>query len=172
MLNLLNNLTTSNIEGLTNRDLEKLCKKCIYNFIGVYPSDSKPNQKKLKKNFSLIFNLSPHFEQGSHFIAIVRRKNKLYYFDSLNERKNNDISKFIHSLNLNITYCRNKIQSDESIFCGLYCLAFLLHMQNFNSTPYQFYKKFSRNKKKNDIIVKKFILNEIKKIVCYKNVLF
>lgn len=172
MLNLLNNLTTSSIEGLTNRDLEKLCKNCIYNFIGVYPSDSKPNKKKIKKNFSLIFNLSPHFEQGSHFIAVVKKYNKLYYFDSLNERKNNDISEFIHSLNLRITFCQKKIQSDDSIFCGLYCLAFLLYMQNYNSTPYHFYKFFSKNKKKNDVIVKKFILKEIKKIVCYKIVLF
>jgi hypothetical protein len=158
-------------KGLTNGELEKIGKKCLLNFIGVYPADVIPPIKgKEKNNFlSVIFNLSPHYETGSHFIAIVKTKQKIYFFDSLGTKYNysKSIIKFMNLFHKPIIYCIKKIQTSTSIFCSFFCLAFILHMQKQNHYPQQFYKLFPICSKKNDNIVQNFVIKEIKKIVCY-----
>lgn len=166
MLNLLNNLLHSN-KGLTNGELENIAKKCLLNFLGVYPSDALPELKN--SNFlSVIFNLSPHNEEGTHFIAIVKTKLRVYVFDSLGKRKHYSrmINKFIDRIGNPVIYCTKKIQPTSSIFCSLYCLSFILHMQKKNCYPIQFYNMFPKCLQKNDIVIQNHIIKEIKKFVC------
>lgn len=170
MLNLLNKLINNNISsGLTNGDLEKIGKKCLYNFAGVYPSDVMPSFNRIQKTFfSVIFNLSPHNESGSHFIAIIKTRYRIYFFDSLGKRNKyrSSISNFISYFNKPIIYCVKKIQPVNSISCSLYCLAFILHMQKANHYPNTFYNMFPCSNKKNDFVIHDYIIKEINKMIC------
>jgi hypothetical protein len=117
------------MSGLTNKYVEDIGKKILGKiFLGTFPCDFNI-QTKGRKVFCLIFNLSKHNTKGSHFVAIYTSKNEMIYFDSYGKKPTNkDIKAFISK---NIKFRKliiNKkcIQSCSSIFCGFYCLGFLL----------------------------------------------
>jgi hypothetical protein len=148
--------------GLKNKDLECLSKKILKKkFLGVFSSDIHPRSVK-KKTFFLIFNLSKHFQKGSHFIAIAKMNKKVIYFDPLgNKCSNMGILKFLLKIKSKIIFTKKQIQSDHSIFCGFFCLAFLLYISK-NKSLKSFLKIFSSsNLPDNDKICIDIILNEI-----------
>lgn len=151
------------MSGITNGYLEKISKKILGNeFLGVYPCDAHP--KINKKNFYIIFNLSKHYEEGSHFVCLAKKDNVLTYFDALGTSlTNKDIKKFIKNLiksPLIFLDLKTKIQSDKSDFCGFFCLGFLI-AQKKNIAPIKFFNMFEKRKEKNDSIIKNFILSNI-----------
>jgi hypothetical protein len=146
--------------GLTNFQLEKLAKSLLGNsFLGVYPSDSMPPVNNFK-NTSIIFNLSKHTEAGTHYIAVFFNNNKVFYFDSYGKSLTNyHIKKNLLKLKLPIFYHTRSIQHKDSIFCGLYALAYLKSTQKNKMKPSKFYKMFKYPpNKKNDKIATKFLL--------------
>ena len=150
------------MKGLKNRDLDYFGRKILKKtFLGVFSSDLYPSKRK-KKMFFLIFNLSKHYQKGSHFIAIAKLGKKVIYFDPLGKKCTNiGILKYLLDLKLKIKYNKTKIQSDESIFCGFFCLAFLISMYNKNSLSL-FMKMFSlTNLPNNDKIAVDYILSQI-----------
>lgn len=167
MLSLLNK---SDESGLSNFELEQIGKKCLVNFKGVYPSDSFPQIQKNEEYFSIIFNLSPHNEPGTHFIAVVRKKNILYYFDSFGEPCNEkNLKKNLAKQTSSITYNSKKLQQDKSLFCSFFCLAFILHIQKNNSTSMlSFLNNFPCKISQNDLFIKKYVKKEISNIICRK----
>jgi hypothetical protein len=133
------------MSGLTNRQLEKLARKCLgYKFIGVYPADAEPKISNKKTNISIIFNLSNHDEPGSHYIAIHIKPKEIIYFDSYGKKLTNKyIKKYLKHFKKPILYHTKKIQHKESIFCGLFSLAYLHAVQNLKlpiSTFYNFFQ--------------------------------
>lgn len=154
------------MSGITNGELEKLCKKFLDNkFLGVFPSDVIP--KSRKSLWSVIFNLSAHDEEGSHFIAITKRKRKIFYFDSFGKNCTNiNLLEFLKSFGLDIEYNSIKIQDDRSSLCGYYCFYFLYEYSVKNKSYENFITKFIQKPNellKNDIKLLKFILEKIKK---------
>jgi len=151
--------------GITNGDLEKLCKNFLNNnFLGVFPSDVVPRSNK--NLWSIIFNLSPHDEEGSHFIAIVKRVKKIFYFDSFGKKcLNEKLNAFMNSYKLPIEYNTIKIQDDRSSLCGYYCFYFLheyfLKCKSYREFITQFENKPTKIKN-NDLLLLKFILKKIK----------
>lgn len=165
----MSNLLNKDLNGMSNYDLEQLGKKCLLNFKGVYPSDSFPIiKKKDDLFFSVIFNLSPHNEEGSHFIAVVKKQNHFYYFDSFGDPCNvKSLKKSLSNITSKIIYSAKKIQNSKSIFCSLFCLAFILHVQkNVSNNIISFLKMFDNDLKMNDRRVKNIVINEISNIVC------
>ncbi len=148
------------MSGLTNGYVESLGKKHCKNFLGVFPCNIQPKINKTIKRFSLIFNESKHDEEGSHFIAIFLDKNKLYYFDSLGLKCENDyILKFLNKFSMEIVENNKQIQSYNSIFCGYFCLAFVTFMTTHNDLK-KFLNIFNeKNLKLNDKIVVELIIN-------------
>lgn len=149
------------MNGLTNSELEKFCKKLLgKTFLGVFPCDSYPkNITKYKSNISFIFNLSPHYQSGSHFIAVLKKKNKFIYFDSFGKPcKNKLILNFLHNFTTEMTYSNKQIQSKKSLFCGLFCLAFLKICHKNSKTLSYFLNKFSFPLYKNDKLCLNVIL--------------
>jgi hypothetical protein len=147
--------------GLTNKQLEDLGKKKLGNsFLGVFPSDSSPNVKNIN-NSSIIFNLSKHTESGTHYVAVLFRNSKIYYFDSYGKSLTNYyIKKYLKFYNVPIFYHTRSIQHKNSIFCSLYALAYLTAMQKKNIKPSTFYAMFNNPpNKKNDKIVTNFLLS-------------
>lgn len=144
-------------KGLTNDYLKTITKKFIGpSFIGVFPCDVHPKTKK--KNFSLIFNTGKKDSDGEHFIAISVSNKKVFYFDPFGERPtNDDILKFISSLERTLTWNTTKIQHEASSFCGFYCLAYLVSIKRRVSFS-RFKNLFSiQNLKKNDEKVIEFL---------------
>ena len=152
------------MSGITNKDLEKLCRKFLNkNFLGVYPCDAFPISKK--DSTSVIFNLSKHDEEGSHFIAIAIRKSKIIYFDSFGKKcENKYISDFLNKFNLSIESNIEQIQHEESALCGYFCFYFLYICFLQNKSLQFFIKKFKKNKN-NLLVNNKKLLNYILKII-------
>ena len=150
--------------GLSNIELEKLAQQMLgKNFIGVYPCDSTPKNIN-KKIFSVIFNLSKHDENGTHFVAILKKNNDIFYFDSFGKNCYNEfILKFINSLSNTYYFNNFQIQNQSSIFCGIFCLGFLLACQKLNYKPEEYLNMFYLKKKCNDDIVTRFIVSSLRK---------
>ena len=152
------------MSGLTNQYVEDLGKQIIgKEFLGTYPCDIQPNIGK-KTKFYLVFNLSKHDTKGSHFIAIYADKKNLMYFDPLGHKcDNKDILKFLNSAKKKrkLKTKFQKVQSCSSIFCGFFCIAFLLS-RHYNETLHSFFSHFNKtNLELNDNTVVKYITNKI-----------
>lgn len=152
------------MSGLTNAYVEKIGKKIIGNiFLGTFPCDFHP-KIKTRKRFCLIFNLSKHDSKGSHFVAIFASENEIIYFDPFGDKLDNKfILMFINSNKKNRKFITNKktIQSCSSIFCGFYCLGFLLS-QKLQFNLKKFLKLFSSTDlENNDKKIIDFIQNNI-----------
>ena len=89
--------------------------------------------KKLKfKNdiSTYIFNLSKLNGPGTHLAAVQINSinKKTFYFDSFSlPCTNKDILEFICTVNNKYAYNALQIQHFESIYCGMYCLAFVMY---------------------------------------------
>ena len=148
--------------GLTSKYLEQMGQKYCKNFIGVFPCNIQPNIKKYV-NFSLIFNESKHNEKGTHFVCLYAKKNNIFYFDSLGLKCENEyILNFLEKSKRNIIDVDTQIQSFDSIFCGFFCLSFVIFMcqnKNFKSYLNIFNKE---NLKLNDKIVTDLLIQLLK----------
>lgn len=148
--------------GLTNIQLEKLGKKMFgQNFLGVYPSDSIPKITNIDDK-AIIFNLSKHTEPGTHYIAVIFKRKKIYYFDSYGKPlKNKYILNNLRKFNIPIFYHTRSIQHKDSIFCGLFSLAYIKAILKNKKTPYNFFSMFNNPpNKQNDKIVTDFLLSK------------
>lgn len=152
------------MSGLTNGYITNIGKKIIgKTFLGSFPCNLIPNIEK-KSNFSIILNLSKLEEEGTHFIAIYADATKLLYFDPLgNNCKNKYINNFItkNKKNRKVVKTFPTIQSDKSIFCGYFCLGFLLAM-NLGDIFEDFFSIFSYDDlNQNDFKIIDFIQTNI-----------
>ena len=164
LINLETSQLLSKMSGLTNQYVEELGKKILgKHFLGTFPCDIQPIVDN-KKMFSLVFNLSRHDSKGSHFIAIFADENNLLYFDLLGHKcENTDILQFMKKVKSKrrLRTKFQKIQDCNSIFCGFFCIAFLLSRHK-NESLRHFFKNFSRRELiKNDYLVIKYISNKI-----------
>lgn len=148
------------MSGLTNGYVEDIGKKHCKNFLGVFPCNVHPKINKKTTDFSIIFNESKHNEDGTHFVAIYCYKDKIFYFDSLGLKcENNYILKFISSLERDIIQSDKQVQSYNSIFCGYFCLAFVIYMIEHRNLR-KFLNIFDeKNLKLNDKVVVEFLIN-------------
>jgi formate-dependent nitrite reductase membrane component NrfD len=152
------------MSGLTNAYVEKTGKIILGDiFLGTFPCDFHPKTNN-KKTFCLVFNLSKHNTTGSHFVAIFASQSELIYFDPFGNNLNNKfIRKFIEKIKKNRHFVSSKkcIQSCSSIFCGFYCLGFLLSQKK--KIPIKNYLSIFGNKNLeiNDKIIIDFIQNYI-----------
>jgi len=94
--------------------------------------------KNGKRKIGIIFNLDPHYKQGSHWVALFidTYKGKIYYFDSYGEEIPKQIKKFIHTVekqSMKIgkkythTYNKKRHQYGDSE-CGMYCLYIIIEL--------------------------------------------
>lgn len=82
-----------------SNELKNVCKQLMNKkFKGVYSADTIP---KLKNNQNCIINLDNSDEPGSHWVALTKINNKLYFYDSFGRSKhtimNNNKLKVINS---------------------------------------------------------------------------
>lgn len=96
--------------------------------------DLDQEELKGKEHIGMVFNLDPHYREGSHWIAayINIPKKKCYYFDSYGMKPPKQIYKFMQWLSLQepdieLGWNGRRFQFKESE-CGVYCMYFLDRM--------------------------------------------
>lgn len=128
--------------------------QCVWNDLcNIDVSQLLQNKKKV---VGMIFNLDPHYKDGSHWVAMYFNTDtgELYYFDSVGDKIPHQINRLRQSIqeqsrNLNI-----KTKFDElypkvehqmrNTECGMYCLYFLIMML----TKEKSWKHFKSSKKR------------------------
>ena len=93
-------------------------------FMGCFASDLLPY---FPNSFpkTLIINTKPSNMKGEHWVALVLKKKKCFYFDSFGVPiLNDDILQFLQDY-YKVTYSDVCIQSVNSEKCGKFCIAFV-----------------------------------------------
>jgi len=117
--------------GLTNGYIHNLLRdKLVLSqiYMDVYASDTvEVTRLKRKKHFIFICNLSKASEKGTHFVCVVGKPTSIIYIDSLGLNVN--MSPILHEqlrlIDRPIScLVDTPIQSQDSLFCGFYCIFF------------------------------------------------
>ena len=112
---------------LTNFEIQKYYKN-EPRFNGVFSRNNSP--KKIKDG-AYIKSLDEYANVGTHWIALFCKKNEIVFFDSFGvEYIPNKIKEFIEELsgNKNIKTNIFRLQEDNSIMCGYFCIGFINFM--------------------------------------------
>jgi hypothetical protein len=161
-------------EWLNSEDINKVMRqyeKAYPSFVFIGPSPIDFNKKKLfgqcvwnklcnfdlnsyiklgKTKIGIIFNLDPHYKEGSHWICIFIDANKyIFYFDSNADPTPKQITQFIKKvrkqakeLNRNLKYYRNSTEHQASDSeCGMYVLFVIIQLLQNKMTPEMFKKR-------------------------------
>lgn len=117
-------------------DDHKMFGECVWEDICQF--DLKKMLQKGKTKIGIIFNLDPHYLEGSHWIAIFidTQKGDIYYFDSYGERAPKRVRRFMEkvvrqSKKIGKPYkiIQNRRRHQYSISeCGMYCLYIIIEL--------------------------------------------
>ena len=134
---------------ISTTSLNEFCNKRVYEnehrFNGVYSRDNLP---KTRKNGAYIINPDEYADVSTHWIALHAKNNEVIYFDSFGvEDIPKEIKRFIGHKNTKTNIFR--IQAENSIMCGYFCIGFIDFMFENKSlidftslfSPYDFKKK-------------------------------
>ena len=90
-------------------------------FNGVYSGDNLPKTIKIG---AYVINLDEYADVATHWIALYAKNNEVIYFDSFGvEHVPKEIKRFIGHKNTKTNIVR--IQADNSIMCGYFCIGFI-----------------------------------------------
>ena len=105
---------------------------------------SKDEIPLIENNKFLIFNLQNSNQPGSHWIALSRKDNNIFIFNSFAIRY---IPKNIYEIykNSNIISNTYRIQHINSNLCGLFCILFCLYKVNSKNKFIEFLNLFNVN---------------------------
>ena len=79
---------------------------------------------KIIKNGAYIINLYEYADVGTDWIALYVKNNEIIYFDSFGvEHVPKEINRFLGHKNIKANIFR--IQADNSIMCGYFCIVFI-----------------------------------------------
>ena len=130
--------------GVSSTYLAKLAKHCLKEQPEIIPCDVFLNQSELAVNKCFIINSQISDLPGSHFLCVLIKEDEIIYFDSLAFPILNDYIKTkLKTTNKPIRLCDEPIQGANSVFCGLYCLSFLIVCQRKKRPFQEFLTMFS-----------------------------
>lgn len=114
-------------------------------------------------DFAVICNNEYSFEKGQHWLAFYKSKHQKYvdFFDSFGlpiEFYGKEFNTFIEYHGGFVRYNNKQLQSNNSNYCGEYCLYFLFK-RNSGILFGNIFKSFSSNNKTNDKIVNSFVID-------------
>jgi hypothetical protein len=99
------------------------------------------------KYIGIVYNLDPHFKEGSHWVAnfIDIPRHRCYYLDSYGYKPPPQITKFMKWLTtqdpkMRLEYVARRLQY-QNTECGIYCIYFIIRMLHGDS-----FKEFTRRK--------------------------
>ena len=146
---------------LTNFEIMKFYKnESIFN--GVYSRDNLPERNSVEiKDGGDIIILDEYSDVGTHWVALYVVNNNVTYFDSFGvEHIPKEIKAFIEP-SLSMTTNIFRIQANDSIMCGYFCIGFIDFMLS-GKTLTEFTNPFSPNNfQKNDDIILNYFTNNV-----------
>ena len=146
---------------LTNFEIMKFYKnESIFN--GVYSRDNLPERNSVEiKDGGDIIILDEYSDVGTHWVALYAVNNNVTYFDSFGvEHIPKEIKAFIEP-SLSMTTNIFRIQANDSIMCGYFCIGFIDFMLS-GKTLTEFTNPFSPNNfQKNDDIILNYFKNNV-----------
>ena len=126
--------------------LDKIMQKHNFTrqiYLGTFAIDQLP--KEVRYPSCLIVNNQKSNQPGEHWVAIYFGKRKqAEFFDSFgNSPKTIGLDKFIKLHSKTMTFNKVKLQSNFSLFCGYYCVLYLIYKCKKMSLNYflTFFKK-------------------------------
>ena len=142
--------------SLTNIEISEYYSN-EFEFNGVYSRDNLP---KITKKGAYVINLDEYENTGTHWIALFIKTNEFIYFDSFGiEHIPKEIDKYIGS-NKKIKANIFRIQENDSIMCGYFCIEFINYMLK-GKTLLDYTNLFSPNDfKESDRVIKRIFKNE------------
>ena len=106
--------------SLTNFEIQKYYEN-EPKFNGVFSRDNLP--KKIKDG-AYVINLDEYKDVGTHWIALFCNRSEIVYFDSFGvEHVPEEIKEFIGNKDIKANIFR--VQSNDSIMCGYFCIGFI-----------------------------------------------
>ena len=168
-----------NSNGLSSNSLSYLSKNCLSKLASVLPCDHFFKLHTLPNNSSYIINLDNSQYSGSHYVAVIVKKEYVWYFDSiglpLGLSMNSNILNRLKRTRKDILWSKKSIQGINSLFCGFYCISFLVkcaHEKVKYKVFVRLYKgrRYAKNEKVCKNILKKALVKadwmlEVKKVV-------
>lgn len=122
-------------------------------FVGVFPSNHIPNNfYSTLKDKCVVFNFDENDEPGSHWVVMYKTATQyIEYFDPYGLPP---IHEHIYEkAKGKIRYNIKQLQSNESVFCGLYCLYFV-YKKALGYKLQDIVRPFTENYTMNDSYVK------------------
>ena len=106
---------------MTNFEIQKYYEN-EPRFNGVFSRDNLPKEIK---DGAYVINLDEHADTGTPWVALFcKKKNKIVYFDSFGvEHVPEQIKEFIGNKNIKANIYR--IQANDSVMCGYFCIGFI-----------------------------------------------
>ena len=105
---------------LTNIEIQKYYQS-EPRFNGVY---SRNNLPKTIKDGTYVINLDEYADAGTHWIVLFCRRSEIIYLDSFGvEHVPEEIKEFIRNKNIKANIFR--VQSNNTIACGYFCIGFI-----------------------------------------------
>ena len=109
---------------LTNFEIQKYYKN-EPRFNGVFSRNNLP--KKIKDG-AYVINLDEYADVGTHWIALFCNRSEIIYFDNFGaEHVTEEIKTFIGNKNIIANIFR--VQANNSIMCGYFCIGFIDFMR-------------------------------------------
>lgn len=109
-------------------ELKKAGDRYIHHFNGVYSADRIPT---INDNESCIVNLDDHDEDGTHWVALVRISDIIYFYDSFGRTYSNLLSGLNNGTLKVVNAERDAEQHIDELNCGQRCLAFLYMVNQY-----------------------------------------
>ena len=140
---------------LTNFEIQKYYQNEL-RFNGIYSRNQLLNKIK---DGAYVINLDEYKDTGTYWIAWFCKRSEIVYFDSFHvEHVLEEITEFIRNKNIKANIFR--IQANNSIMCGYFCIGFIdfmlagKNLTDYTSllSPYDF--------EKNDDIILSYFKNE------------
>lgn len=126
----------------------------VKHFCGVFARNKIPSV--FSTPASMVINLSPSYEDGTHWIGIYIDGNKCCYFDSLGRYPIEEIIGICKKNVFNLDYSSKQLQHFHNTTCGLYCIYFIMHIEYYD------FKKILKNFTDNYTLNDSFIVNYFK----------
>jgi len=122
-------------------DTHKMYGECVWEELCHFDLNKELNDGKRK--IGIIFNLDPHYKNGSHWVSLYIdiKKQSIFYFDSVGKSIPSQIKKFVKEVQrqglqlvkqepINFTFDQNHPKEHQmgDTECGIYSLYFIIHM--------------------------------------------
>jgi len=132
----------------TNENLQDIAVKLKIGIVNIIPKEYINN-----KDGQYIINMDKKTGSGTHWVAYIKKKDIIYYFDSFGIPPLIEILKLNHT---KIYYNEYNIQDIKDNSCGYYCLYFLYWMKKYKNDYKKMLSLFVNNTTNNKEIINRF----------------